>query len=75
VNRADRVAAIVFAREQHFRFGLAQIVFELGQQRLEFLERTLIFFRKLKEHAGVIQLRREMFLAIDFLFERATVLQ
>src|SRR5215213_2624738 len=28
MNRANRVAAIVVAGEQHFRFGLAQIVFE-----------------------------------------------
>src|SRR5689334_14192859 len=27
MNRANRVAAIVVASEQHFRFGLAQIVF------------------------------------------------
>jgi hypothetical protein len=63
VNRANRVAAIVFSRQQHFRFRLAQVVFELGQQRLEFLYRTLVFFRKLEEHS------------LDLLFQTAAVLQ
>jgi type II secretory pathway predicted ATPase ExeA len=74
VNRANSVASIVLAGEQHLRFRLAQVVFELCEQRLEFLERTLVFFRKLKEHSGVIQLRLEMSLAIDLLFQPAAVL-
>src|SRR6476646_5610332 len=50
-------------------------MFELGQQRLQFFERTLVLFSKLKEHSGVIQLRLEQFLSFNFFFEPTTFLQ
>ena len=75
VNGANSIAAIIFAAEQHFRLGLAQVVFEPREQRLQFLERTLVFFGKLKEHFRVGDLRIKLFLTLYSLFQRTAILQ
>ena len=75
MNRTDRIAAIVVAGKQHFRFGLLQLVFEPFKQRLQFLNRTLVFFGKLKEHCGVVYLRLKILLPSNLLFQAAAFLQ
>src|ERR1041385_6025830 len=39
MNRANSVAAIVVAAEQHFSLGLGEFVFELFNQRMELVDR------------------------------------
>ena len=75
MNCANSVAAIVIACQEHFSFGLTQIVLEPFEQGTKFLYRVFVFLRKLKEHSSVVYLRLKMFLAINFLLDTAPVLQ
>jgi len=42
---------------------------------LQLFHRTLVFFSKLKEHSGVVQLRLKMFLTLYLLFQLTAILQ
>src|SRR5215510_15015884 len=42
---------------------------------MEFVDRTLVFFRKFKEHCGVVYLRLKMPLSLNLLFQAAAVLE
>ena len=75
MNRADSVARIVLTCQQHFGFGLADLVFETRQQYTQLLQRSFILFGKLKEHPGVGNLSFELLLPLNRSFQPTTVLQ
>ena len=75
MNRADCVARIVLARQQHFGFRLPNLVLKSRQQSTQLFQRTLILFGKLKEHRRVGNFSFELLLPLDRSFQATTSLQ
>src|SRR5829696_4430234 len=75
MNGANSVTAIVVAGQKHFSFSKREVVFKALKQRMEFLERRLVFLSKLKEHFRVSDLRFKVFLAFYLLFQATAILQ